>query len=1582
MAKRRILQAVWPRVVFGLLLVVAANAVPQDSPATNPKAARGERLGPPFRQVSDRAERKGLLEAWKEKRARERGVVTPLGIPPPPVGIVGRASMVINSANKTSYTKVFLGTGATCDPNIESLNFWQLDNSYSAGDVVRPAGFFPAPNGFDGFNFIANNGGLSGLTEPTWPKAIGATVNDNGIIWRAIAFDPTYFVGCTPMQMISRTLGAVETVIASEGDVVAGTSGAELGGWNEFHAMNSSGLVAFRAALAGWPFNDREDEGESAIVTAGPGAGAVKKIAATGEIVGGRKFCGFSAMVGMNNAGQIIFDGLATTVANSCDENNHALIRFTPGPGNQLLVEQGSTVGGAKVIGFGNDDNSTGSCSGCEYNNIDGFINSSGHVPVVLNLDDGSQGVFIFKAPGSVTQVARTGVGGITAIRPRVVINDSDQVSFQATSGGVDRIFRFTPPSTLATVASVGDIINGEKIQDFGPFTDINNLGNIVFEADLVPNSNAPQGYYFWDGTVTEILLVPNGNSLASEMITVNDSDLVAYVTGNQPPEGTDDASEMSQTGGLFFWTKAGGSVNAISKGDIIGGNSVQTIYAQHPSFARRQLSEGNCVATEYAVTSDDPDLDDTEGVVLSPGGQLFVSCGCGTITLSPATLPGGTVGLPYNQTITASGGASPFTFTVTSGSLPSGLNLASNGLLSGTPDTNGSFPFTITATDANDCTGSQAYTIVIAPCVAPAAPTLSINPASATVGQLVQLSWNSTLSAGQGKYLVQESTGGGPFSTIGTVNASNAPTASFSFFAAAPTGTQSFQVVAVPTCDSKLAAASNVVTLDVSGSITPPPCNPPAPPAGLTVSPSPATPGATFTLSWQPVSGADHYNILVSTDGGATFSSLGFVYGTQFQGTVNGSPGTTLTFAVQAVAICGTASANSTVTLPVGTACEAPGRVSKIKIQAFGVSPARPPSPTEYILISWSAPQSGTIPTRYGVRINGDPEVIVVGTSVVLQPRGTADPITAFVRAFGCAPLTSAETFDPATKTWSVTGNLALPREEHTASLLADGNVLVAGGAPNLFTAPTPTAEVFNFTTGQWSSTGPLAEARAQHGATGLAGSQATSTSGARTLAVSQGSQVLVEGGVGTEPLSSAELYDSAAGTWSTVGALANARDLHSTTLLSDGRVLVAGGLASGPLSSAEIYDPATKAWTATGTLATARYRHTATLLSNGKVLVAGGFGAAGALASAELYDPAAGTWTSTGSLATARQGHAAVLLLVAGGKAFVTGGDDGSVPLASAELYDPATGMWAATGSLITARRNHTATRLADGKALIVGGFGADLTTSLKSAELYDPATGTFSATDLLKGAHGIHTATLLNTGKVLAAGTADSLGTELAGSTDNSEVVALFLSPPVASFTISANPQVGAPVTFTDTSSPQATSWLWIFDDGTADDPDPAKRPTSTLQSPVHIFASAGTHQVTLVVSNGAGSSTATQSFTVAAAGGALRIVPSQTISFDMRDPGRRRARVEVAGSNAVFLQLTSRDTSETIVFLRFLDPGGRLVAERRLSVQPGAPALFDLGAYGFTGRFSIELVSDQKFESTLSVKGRPSVREIHR
>jgi hypothetical protein len=91
-------------------------------------------------------------------------------------------------------------------------------------------------------------------------------------------------------------------------------------------------------------------------------------------------------------------------------------------------------------------------------------------------------------------------------------------------------------------------------------------------------------------------------------------------------------------------------------------------------------------------------------------GSQLYNLNIIVPITVNPATLPNGTAGTPYNQTVTASGGTAPYNFTVPPGTLPTGLGLnPSTGAITGTPTTPGTYNFTITATDANSNTGNRA---------------------------------------------------------------------------------------------------------------------------------------------------------------------------------------------------------------------------------------------------------------------------------------------------------------------------------------------------------------------------------------------------------------------------------------------------------------------------------------------------------------------------------------------------------------------------------------------------------------------------------------------------------------------------------------------------------------------------------------------------------------------------------------------------------------------------------------------------------------------------------------------------------
>jgi WD40 repeat protein len=311
----------------------------------------------------------------------------------------------------------------------------------------------------------------------------------------------------------------------------------------------------------------------------------------------------------------------------------------------------------------------------------------------------------------------------------------------------------------------------------------------------------------------------------------------------------------------------------------------------------------------------------------------------------------------------------------------------------------------------------------------------------------------------------------------------------------------------------------------------------------------------------------------------------------------------------------------------------------------------------------------------------------------------------------------------------FSNTGDLNTGRYVHTATLLPNGTVLVAGG---FYGSTFASAELYGPASGQWTPTGNLNNARYGHSATLL-----------------PNGKVLVAGGGNDDSnhakLSSAELFDQSSGTWTITGNLTTARSGQTATLLPNGKVLVAGGvITGGQTGSAELYDPASGTWTTTGSLAVARYNHTATLLPNGKVLVTGGYDGNNVFANAELYDSASGAWTATGSLATARYGHTATLL--PNGKVLVAGGINFSGVLPSAELYDPASGTWKGTGSLATARYGHTATLLPNGQVLVAGGA---------SAELYDPATGTWPANGNLNHGHDGHTATLLSDGSVLVAG-----------------------------------------------------------------------------------------------------------------------------------------------------------------------------------------------------------------------------------
>ena len=366
-------------------------------------------------------------------------------------------------------------------------------------------------------------------------------------------------------------------------------------------------------------------------------------------------------------------------------------------------------------------------------------------------------------------------------------------------------------------------------------------------------------------------------------------------------------------------------------------------------------------------------------------------------------------------------------------------------------------------------------------------------------------------------------------------------------------------------------------------------------------------------------------------------------------------------------------------------------------------------------------------------------PSVTTLGSGLVLIAGGSLTNPDG-----SSASVATVDLFDPETGAFRPTRRMNVARASHTATLLADGRVLVAGGA-----GASPgdgsdlaSAEIFDPQTESWTPAGDMPIPGSQYVATLLADGRVLFTGGGAT----------------------AELFQPSTGTFtmaappSTPSSMIVGRSYHTATLLADGRVLIVGGSSyeqGTVLAGAELYDPVTGQFSATGSLATERQNHSATLLGDGRVLVAGGSNAFGDPLSAELYDPASGTFSTAASAWSALGGPAVRL---ADGRVFVAGtipeifDPKGATPVARAATRSDRT--FVAAAEPVQHRSGHSATRLRDGRVLVAGGFDPE-DGVLASAEIFDPKTGTFAATGSMSVRRSGHTAILLDDGRVLIAG-----------------------------------------------------------------------------------------------------------------------------------------------------------------------------------------------------------------------------------
>src|SRR5208282_1673253 len=286
----------------------------------------------------------------------------------------------------------------------------------------------------------------------------------------------------------------------------------------------------------------------------------------------------------------------------------------------------------------------------------------------------------------------------------------------------------------------------------------------------------------------------------------------------------------------------------------------------------------------------------------------------------------------------------------------------------------------------------------------------------------------------------------------------------------------------------------------------------------------------------------------------------------------------------------------------------------------------------------------------------------------------------------------------------FAIAGQMVTQRVFHTATLLPDGTVLIAGGEDN--TGPIASTEIYSPAEGKFRAGPSMLGPRFAHAATLL-----------------NDGTVIVTGGFNAnkEVLNTTEIYDPAARKWSPAAPLGIPRYGHTASLLRSGKLLLAGGSnLDGVMSDSQIYNPISGIASPTVPLAQPRTRHVAATLGDGRIVVIGGVNDRGMVTTDEIFNPDNNSWAKGVDLQTGRYGLAAAMLR--DHRLMIVGGEDVSGVLASAMIFDRELRTWSAAGDMKVARYSPAAIVLQDGSVIVTGGQNS-LGAIQSSIERYTP-------------------------------------------------------------------------------------------------------------------------------------------------------------------------------------------------------------------------------------------------------------------
>ncbi|WP_309919932.1 putative Ig domain-containing protein [Xanthomonas sp. 1678] len=346
-------------------------------------------------------------------------------------------------------------------------------------------------------------------------------------------------------------------------------------------------------------------------------------------------------------------------------------------------------------------------------------------------------------APGTTAQGVAITVNGDTAVEP----NETFSVDLSGASN-----------AGIARATGTGTITNDDAVVTVGPASLPSATAGTAYSQNLsASGGTAPYSFVISAGALPAGLTLSAAGVLSGTPTASGSFNFTATATdsGGSPTSGNRAYALVvaSPTLTLPATTLAGGTAGQAYTAAInpaTGGIAPYTY-----TLSAGALPAGVTVNSATGALSGTPTVagnfnfsltatDSTTGSAGQASQSYSLSIVSPTLSIAPPTLPTGTAGSAYSQTLSASGGTAPYSYAVSAGALPTGLSLAAGGALAGTPTVAGSFAFTVTVTDAGSFTAAQAYTLSIA------APTLSVAPPtlpSGTVGN----AYSQTLSASGG---------------------------------------------------------------------------------------------------------------------------------------------------------------------------------------------------------------------------------------------------------------------------------------------------------------------------------------------------------------------------------------------------------------------------------------------------------------------------------------------------------------------------------------------------------------------------------------------------------------------------------------------------------------------------------------------------------------------------------------------------------------------------------------------------------------------------------------------------------------